>query len=129
MSKVKVYYNSACPVCNAGIKYEQRKLEETGGQIDWIDVHQRNDAVDEIGAELEFVRERLHVVDESGRLRVGADAFAALWRLHPRQVRLARWAAWPVIGPLFRCGYNLFAAGLYRWNLWCGHWQHRKQSR
>ncbi|MGH8588498.1 MAG: DUF393 domain-containing protein, partial [Gammaproteobacteria bacterium] len=36
----KVYYNSACPVCNAGIKDQRRRMEACGIEgIEWVDVH------------------------------------------------------------------------------------------
>ena len=35
---------------------------------------------------------------------------------------LGRIARWPVIRPVLRAMYNLFAARLYRWNLWKRHW-------
>ena len=73
----KVYYNSACPVCNAGIKDQRRRMEACGiKDIQWIDVHAHPEAVEEIGAPLEQVRERLHVRSADGQLSVGADAFA-----------------------------------------------------
>ena len=122
MTKTTVYYNSACPVCAAGIAAQQRKLEGSEAQVDWVDVHANNEAVKEIGADLEFVRERLHVVDEAGALQVGADAFQALWQLTPRQKGLARLNRLPVLRSLIRWSYNRFAALLYRWNRWYGRW-------
>ena len=122
MSKTKVYYNSACPVCAAGIAAQQRKLEGCDAEVDWIDVHADNEAVKEIDADLEFVRERLHVVDEAGVLQVGAAAFHALWQLSPRQRWLARMSGLPILGSLIRWSYNRFAALLYRWNRWYGRW-------
>ena len=116
MAKTKVYYNSACPVCDAGIKLQQRKLEGCNAQVDWIDVHSDNTAVGEIGADLEFVRERLHVVDDSGAIRVGSEAFSALWKLTPNQGWLARLSTLAIIRTVFRWAYNGFAAFLYRWN-------------
>ena len=83
MSKVKVYYNSACPVCNAGITGQRRRMDECPVQVEWIDIHSNAEAVNEIGADREFVRERLHVVDENGEIRIGADAFDAFWRRTP----------------------------------------------
>jgi hypothetical protein len=36
----KVYYNSACPVCNAGIKDQRQRMEACGlKDIEWVDVH------------------------------------------------------------------------------------------
>ena len=115
MSKTKVYYNSACPVCNAGIKYQQRKADRES-EIEWIDVHRRNEAASEVHADLEFVRERLHVMDEIGNVHVGSEAFAELWSKTPGQQLLGRLARTPALRALFRWVYNGFAAGLYQWN-------------
>jgi predicted DCC family thiol-disulfide oxidoreductase YuxK len=116
VSKTKVYYNSACPVCNAGIEYQRRKLKDSSAEIEWIDVHERNDAACDVNPDLEFVRKRLHVVDEAGDVHVGADAFAELWSQTPGQKPLARIARIPGLRPLWRWLYNGFAALLYRWN-------------
>ena len=122
MGKTKVYYNSACPVCNAGIEYQQRKLGDSSDEIEWIDVHSRNEAVCELNQDLEAVRERLHVVDEAGELHVGADAFAELWSKTPGQSAWARVARVPGLRPVWRALYNGFAALLYRWNRINRHW-------
>jgi predicted DCC family thiol-disulfide oxidoreductase YuxK len=116
VSKTKVYYNSACPVCNAGIKQQQRKLGDSSSEIEWIDVHSDNQAACDVNPNLELVRERLHVVDEAGEVHVGADAFAELWSKTPGQGAWARIARTPSLRPLWRALYNGFAALLYRWN-------------
>ena len=122
MSKTKVYYNSACPVCKAGIEYQQRKLGETSDHVEWIDVHSDNEAVCDLNRELEFVRERLHVVDEAGDLHVGADAFAEIWSKTPGQSAWARIARVPGLRAFWRVLYTAFAALLYRWNRINGRW-------
>ena len=122
MARTKVYYNSACPVCAAGIKHQQGKLAGYDGQVEWIDVHSDNDAVSEVGADLEFVRERLHVVDERGSIQVGSEAFLALWKLTPDQRQLAWFSGLPIIRTFFRWSYNVFAALLYRWNRRHSRW-------
>ena len=116
MSKTKVYYNSACPVCKAGIAYQQRKLGDAGDEIEWIDVHSRNEAVCDLKQSLEAVRERLHVVDEAGDLHVGADAFAELWSKTPGQSAWARISRTRGLRLLSSALYNGFAALLYKWN-------------
>lgn len=120
--KTKVYYNSACPVCNAGIRYQQRKLGAASDDIEWIDVHSRNEAACEVNPDLELVRERLHVVDGDGDVHVGAEAFAELWSKTPGQSALARVARVPGLRHVWRWLYNLFAALLYRWNRFNGRW-------
>jgi len=87
-----------------------------------IDIHENSEAVNEIGARREFVRERLHVVDENGDVRIGADAFEALWRHTPGQTVLARLVRMPVLRVLARWLYNGFAAALYTRNRARGRW-------
>ncbi|MCZ6604864.1 MAG: DCC1-like thiol-disulfide oxidoreductase family protein, partial [Alphaproteobacteria bacterium] len=103
-------------------KYQQRKHEGYSPQIEWIDVHADTDAVTEIGTDLEFVRERLHMVDESGKIQVGSEAFLALWKRTPGQKRLAWFCGLPIIRTFFRWSYNGFATVLYRWNRRNGRW-------
>jgi predicted DCC family thiol-disulfide oxidoreductase YuxK len=121
-AKTKVYYNSACPVCNAGIQYQQRKLGEQSEDVEWIDVHKDNEAACDVNPNLELVRERLHVVDEEGRLYVGAEAFAELWSKTPGQNAWARIVRTRGIRSLSRWLYNAFAALLYRWNRMNRRW-------
>lgn len=118
--RIKVYYNSACPVCRAGI--EGQKDKTTACQVQWADVHRDNEAVAEIGESLEYVRERLHVVDEQGVKRMGVDAFIVLWRHSPKERWKARLLSLPLIHPLAQLGYKAFARLLYRWNRRKGHW-------
>ena len=122
MSKTRVYYNSACPVCNAGIAAERRRMEACDVDAEWIDIHRDPGRLEEIGASQEFVRKRLHVADDSGAVRVGAGAFGALWNQTPQMRILATLLRLPVIGTVANLAYNVFAAGLYRWNRWHGRW-------
>lgn len=118
----KVYYNSACPVCDAGIRRQRAKLDACGVSMEWIDVHAHNQAAAELGADLEFVRKRLHVLGNEGELHVGADAIAELMAAAPRQRGAARLIRFPVVRRITRAVYNAFAAELYRWNRCKGHW-------
>ncbi len=122
MSKVSVYYNSACPVCNAGIGAQRRRMQACNADVEWIDIHRDPERLTEIGASQEFVRERLHVVDDAGVTHVGAEAFGALWSRTPQQKVFATLLRTPGIRVIMGWVYNLFAAGLYRWNRWRGRW-------
>jgi predicted DCC family thiol-disulfide oxidoreductase YuxK len=119
-SKIKVYYNSACPVCKAGIEGQMGK--ESACEIQWNDVHKENELVTEVNSELEFVRERLHVVDENGNLQVGFDAFLTIWRNSPRETWKATIFGLPGVKQLSHLGYNIFAKMLYKWNKSKKHW-------
>jgi predicted DCC family thiol-disulfide oxidoreductase YuxK len=122
VSKISVYYNSACPVCNAGIGAERRRMEACNADVEWIDIHRDPGRLEEIGASREFVRERLHVVDDAGVVHVGAEAFGALWSQTPRLRAVAALLRMPVIRVVVGSAYNVFAAGLYWWNRWRGRW-------
>ncbi|MFZ6046166.1 DUF393 domain-containing protein [Pseudomonas sp. CR3202] len=118
--RIKVYYNSACPVCKAGI--EGQKGKTTACQVEWNDIHQDNAAVEEIGENLEYVRERLHLVDEQGIKRMGVDAFIVLWRHSPGEEWKARLFSLPILHGLAQLGYKAFARLLYHWNKALRHW-------
>ncbi len=117
---MKVYYNSGCPVCKAGIEGQMEKSSSC--EVQWADVHKDNRLVSELHADLEFVRERLHAVDEQGKLHVGFDAVLAIWRNSPTERWKARFFGLPLIRHLCRAAYNLFAAALYGWNRSKRHW-------
>jgi predicted DCC family thiol-disulfide oxidoreductase YuxK len=119
----KVYYNSACPVCNAGIKEQRQRMEACGiKDIEWVDVHMHPEAVSEVGASLEQVRERLHVKTPDGHLDVGVDAFTQLWSQTPGQRWFARLLRLPILKQCAHFTYNIFARLLYLWNRAKRHW-------
>jgi predicted DCC family thiol-disulfide oxidoreductase YuxK len=113
-----VYYNSACPVCKAGIAHQRGQMQDCA--VEWIDVHTRPELARELDIDLETLRERLLVRDADGKLHVGDRAFVMLWS----QTRGQRWLAWLarpfawLSGPL----YKLVARQLYHWNRRRGHW-------
>ncbi len=117
---IKVFFNSACPVCNAGIASQKKKMDSCG--VEWKDVHIDNALVSNLNVDLEFVRERLHVVDENGDLQVGFNAFIALWRNSPNEQWKAKISSVPIIKSVFNRVYNIFAKGLYSWNRAKKHW-------
>jgi predicted DCC family thiol-disulfide oxidoreductase YuxK len=119
---IKVFYNSACPVCRAGIEKQRTGMAGCDVDIRWTDVHRDAAEIRALGYELEAVRERLHVLDEDGRMHIGADAFAALFRRTPARRRLAAIMQLPAVRQALAAGYNRFAAALYWWNRRRGRW-------
>lgn len=119
-----VWYNSRCPVCDAGITHQKRPLIEAvkAGRIEFRDINFEPDALAAFGASLEDIRRRLHAIDAQGRLLVGADVAVAVWGVTPGQSWLSALFGNPVMRPLSRFGYDRFADLLYAWNRWKGHW-------
>ncbi len=119
-ANLKVFFNSACPVCNAGVSIQRRKMSEC--DVDWLDIHTDENARDRIGENLEFVRERLHVIDKNGNTAVGLRAFETIWRHSPNEIWKAKIVSLPVVRSILDLTYNGFARILYKWNRWRRHW-------
>ena len=123
-AQLTVYYNTKCPVCNAGIDWQHNRLVHAAraGRIEFRDINLEPDALARFGAGIEDVRRRLHGVDAQGRLHVGADCAIAIWHATPGDGWLAWLVGLPGIRQIARFGYDRFADLLYAWNRRQGHW-------
>jgi predicted DCC family thiol-disulfide oxidoreductase YuxK len=119
-----VWYNTRCPVCDAGIRRQKRRLVEVvkAGRVEFRDINFDPEALSAFGVSLEDIRRRLHATDAEGRLLVGADVALAVWRITPGEGWLASLFGNPVALPLTRFAYDRFADLLYAWNRRKGHW-------
>jgi len=122
--RLVVWYNTRCPVCDAGINRQRNKLIATveSGAIEFRDINLAPQALASYDASLEDVRRRLHATDETGRLIVGADVAIAVWRATPGEGWLAALFGNPLTAPITRFVYDRFADLLYAWNRRKGHW-------
>lgn len=122
--QLTVWYNTKCPVCNAGIDWQRSRLVRAAraGVIEFRDINREPDALARFGATVNDVRRRLHAVDAQGRLIVGADCAAAIWRATPGDAWLGRLVSFPVLRPTAGFVYDRFADLLFAWNRWMGHW-------
>ena len=123
-SSLTVWYNTRCPVCDAGIDWQRNKLLSAvrAGTIEFRDINEQPDALASYGADVDDVRRRLHATDEAGGLIVGADVAIALWRLTQGEGWLAALFGNRVTLPVTRFAYDRFADLLFAWNKWKGHW-------
>ncbi|WP_246678055.1 DCC1-like thiol-disulfide oxidoreductase family protein [Mesorhizobium sp. B2-7-2] len=119
-----VWYNTRCPVCDAGINRQKRRLVEAvkAGRVEFRDINFEPEALTAFGASLEDIRRRLHATDAGGRLLVGADVAIAVWRITPGEGWLASLFGNPIALPLTRFAYDRFADVLYAWNRRKGRW-------
>lgn len=124
MAELTVWYNTRCPVCDAGIRHQKKRLIEAvkAGRIEFMDINLAPDALAGFGASLEDIRRRLHATDAEGRLLVGADVAIAVWRATPGEGWLASLLGNPLLLPITRFVYDRFADRLYAWNRRNGRW-------
>jgi len=122
--RLTVWYNTRCPVCDAGIVRQRNKLRGLvrARVIEFRDINEEPDALAAYGASLDDIRRRLHAVDHNGRLLVGADVAIAVWRMTPGEWWIAMLLGNPITRPLTRFAYNRFADVLWAWNRWKGRW-------
>jgi predicted DCC family thiol-disulfide oxidoreductase YuxK len=122
--QLTVWYNTKCPVCNAGIDWQRSRLVRAAraGVIEFRDINLEPDALARFGATVNDVRRRLYGIDADGRLYIGADCAIAIWRATPGDGWLARLVGLPGILQISRFGYDRFADLLYAWNRRKGHW-------
>ncbi|QPC91403.1 thiol-disulfide oxidoreductase DCC family protein [Mesorhizobium sp. INR15] len=119
-----VWYNTRCPVCDAGISRQKRRLIDAikAGRIEFRDINLEPAALAGFSASLEDIRRRLHATDADGRLLVGADVAIAVWQATPGEGWLAGLFGNRIVLPLTRFGYDRFADLLYAWNRRNGRW-------
>ena len=122
--KLTVWYNTKCPVCNAGIDWQHHRLVRAAraGAIDFRDINLEPDALSGFGIGVNDIRRRLHAVDAENRLYAGIDCAIAIWLRTPGDIWLGRLVGLPVIRPIAGVFYDRFADLLYAWNRWKGRW-------
>jgi predicted DCC family thiol-disulfide oxidoreductase YuxK len=119
-----VWYNTRCPVCDAGIDWQRNKLlvAVRAGHLSFRDINDEPTALAAYGASLDDVRRRLHATDETGRLIVGADVAIAMWSITPGEGWLSQLLGNRLMLPVTRFFYDRFADLLFAWNRWKGRW-------
>ena len=122
--KLTVWYNTKCPVCDGGIRWQKNRLVRAAraGAIEFRDINLEPDALARFGAGIEDIRRRLHGLGAEGQFFVGADCAFQIWLRTPGDAWLARLLGLPIVRQLTRFGYDRFADLLYAWNRRKGHW-------
>ena len=120
--KLEVYYNSACPVCDAGINFQRSKT--TDCDVNWKDIHANAAFAQEAHSNINFVRKYLHVIDSQGQKHIGIDAFIQLWKYSPKEQWKAELLSIPICRGIAKIIYFIFANALFTWNRLMKNWSH-----
>jgi predicted DCC family thiol-disulfide oxidoreductase YuxK len=123
-SRLVVWYNTKCPVCDGGINWQRNRLVRAAraGAIEFRDINLEPAALARFGVGIEDVRRRLHAVDAEGRLFAGADCAVEIWLRTPGDAWLGHLMGQPIVRQIARFSYDRFADLLYGWNRRKGHW-------
>ena len=104
---MKVYFNGACNICNAGISHYKKKTCD----INYVDISKDRDEHIHHLSKKDLFR-RMHVYHQ-GRLISGSESFLILWDTMPRWRYLSSFLKLPVFKQLWKIAYETMALLLY----------------
>lgn len=107
-NQLTVYYDGGCHLCSREIEHYRKK--DTERRLQLIDIAAPGFDAAAAGLDPVAVRRELHVRRPDGKLAVGLPAFIAIWEALPGFGALATVARLPLLSPLLRGGYRIFAA-------------------
>jgi predicted DCC family thiol-disulfide oxidoreductase YuxK len=104
---VSIFYDGKCKVCS--LEMDHYKKLNRPEVFQFIDISSSNFKADSYGLDSNQVQKEMHVLDRNGQLKVGVDAFIAIWNELPRY----RWLTGVVnqkwVRPFADLGYKCFA--------------------
>lgn len=118
-----IFYNSLCPVCQAGITSYERKMINLvkSGRVDYRNINLEPGRFLDLGIDVEDIRKKLHAL-KGDDLLIGADVVLAIWKMMPYYKWLGHVLSLPPLLQLTRIGYHILAELLYGWNRRRGNW-------
>ena len=107
MGKTTVYFDGACYLCSAEIRHYEKK--DKTGVLRLVDISSPEFQAETEGLDPVKVQQWMHVRDSRGQLRLGVDAFIAIWESLPQYRWLSVLASMAIPNLLLRLGYVVFA--------------------
>ena len=105
---IKGYFNESCSICRAEINH----YKKINNSIDWVDVTNNKDALNETKISSKDLIRRLHII-KNKKLYKGLDAFLIVWEEMPKYKLLSNFAKLPVIYHIGYLIYEFFALLLF----------------
>lgn len=115
MERLTVLYNDRCPVCSFEIEHYRALCVKRGIDLGFEKISEKGPMLHEAGLSATDAKKRLHVRTGDGHLKVGVDAFLALWAQMPIYKHLGRVVAIPGIYHFAVVVYNHVLAPLLFW--------------
>ena len=117
MQKLTVLYNDKCPVCSFEIEHYRGLSLKRDLPLAFEKISEEGDVLKATGLTSDAAKQRLHVRMPSGEVKVGVDAFLALWQQMPVYRLLGKLVALPGLYHLSVWIYDrVLAPMLYAWD-------------
>lgn len=107
---IRVFYDGSCSVCAREIEHYLR--QDHGGRLVAVDISSPEFNPEPLGISLAAFMHEMHVIDRSGSVYRGVEAFRAIWQAFPASAMYAAMATFvslPVINPIAHLLYKGFA--------------------
>ncbi|MFT7099466.1 MAG: putative DCC family thiol-disulfide oxidoreductase YuxK [Rickettsiales bacterium] len=104
---IKVFYDGKCGLCRKEIEHYKRIAPEN--IFIWIDITKNSSQFKALGFSVSDGLRALHAQDSNQKIHIGVDAFIIIWRNIPLWRVLGFFANLPIIKPLIKIVYKLFA--------------------
>ena len=104
--KVKVFFDSQCPLCSREIEYY--KHQKGADLLQWVDIFDSSSCDFPEGLTTEKALKRFHVLDTNGNLVSGGKGFVLLWSLLPKFYFLSNIFNKKYTGWFLECLYKIF---------------------
>ncbi|MBX9769137.1 MAG: DUF393 domain-containing protein [Bdellovibrionales bacterium] len=107
MAQTTIYFDGLCYLCSMEISH-YRKMKGSAN-IRFVDITQSTFDPKTEGVDPVEVHKNMHVRDKEGTLRLGVDAFIAIWEELPALKFLVPIANTGPVNRVLRYGYSFFA--------------------
>lgn len=107
---LRIFYDGACVICAAEVEHYGRK--DHARRLVLVDISAPDFDPQPYGISREALLRQMHAIDDQGEIFRNVEAFWAIWQAFPSSTiygLLGRIITLPLINPLARCGYQLFA--------------------
>ena len=104
--KIKVFFDSQCPLCSREIEYYKR--QEGSDALNWVDIYDSSSSDFPDGLTTELALKRFHVLDKNGNLVSGAKGFILLWSALPKFYFLSNFFNKKYMSWFLEYAYNFF---------------------
>lgn len=109
---ITVFYDGKCGLCRREIEHYKRVAPPS--VFAWVDITVTPMPFTALGFTVAAGLKALHVRDGDGIMHIGVDGFIVIWRALPRWRLLATLVGLPVVRPLARWFYSVFAAWRFK---------------
>ena len=115
MNQITVLYNDKCPVCSFEIEHYRALCMRHSIGLAFEKISENGPMLQASGLSVNDAKKRLHVRVPGGHIKVGVDAFLALWAQMPMYKLLGYLVSIPGIYHLATMVYNHVLAPLLFW--------------